>query len=64
MVSFPSLICSPETHFPLQHPNSVSLIFREKGVSPVFSFLCIVECNGWETRFMFVLSAFVLFVVP
>ena len=61
MVPFPSLICSPETYFASQHPNSVSLFFGEKGVTPVFSFVCIVECNGWEKRFMFVLCAFVLF---
>ena len=61
MVPIPSLICSPETHFPSQHPNSVSLFVREKGVSVFISFVCIVDCNGWETRFMFVLSAFVLF---
>ena len=42
-------------------PNSVSLFVREKGVSVFISFVCIVNCNGWETRFMFVLSAFVLF---
>ena len=63
MVPFPSLICSPETHFPSQAPQFCVIVCkRKRGESSVFiSFVCIVDCNGWETRFMFLLSAFVLF---
>ena len=46
VVPISSLICSPETHFPSQHPNSVSLFVREKG-GECFHFICLYRRLQW-----------------